>query len=830
MSSPEDSGRDKTPAPALPSDSMDLPDTDPSGSPSDKASPALRPGQPVRSRPDSSLAKADADLRASWPADATAESDADLRESGEHTNIDNNLGKRLEEEYGRTAQVEQAPEPSGPGLAPPVEPPHRDPAVITAEVVEASVEIAAQPAPEPVPAKRRANLDKLGPAFPEPDIAAAFADSAVKVEPPVALPRPADAPTLARPINDKASAPARAQAAKADAKVPVDDGWSEFRDSGAGWRSPTGDSQVENKAPAPVISAPQYTRRDTNVYKLGQGPKPQEEGGARLVGIGGADNGREFPINEREMSIGRGPGNNIVLNEVSASREHARLLHEGDSYLLVDLRSANGTLVNRQKVDRARIRSGDEIGFGNARFRFLEIGDVFKPVDASGAPVLPGAHQSLWRQLRASPHFKSVATSAVILLFTLGVTAIVLVVRSGGGSARPRRDAIFQYYLQGVEAFKRRQWADAEAQFSIILGLEPTHVRGQRYLQEISRERELAGQLAAAKRSRETGDLAQAYTQAAGINDSVYTPEAMEIVRAIDVDLDGRVARAKSALEAGQAQEAQQLLDTVDVVRPGRPDVQALRDRARVVIEGAVPGKPAEATPAEPSRPELGGKKPFAKARDDGRRPTARPGDDEHDDGKPSDKKVAAAYGSGVIGKATSMFANGDVNGALKVLEAAGDGRDVQVLKAKIQKFEKVYDGAKEQHRAKHTDAAIKELKQAKAFEAKITGGDAALAEEIDRKIADMYYVQGIANYAAKAYGDAFKDFKTALSFDVNHRPSQKKLEDLADRAKEIYEEGYRAMESDSGKAKDRFRTVLQIVPVGSDYYKKAKDRLESLP
>ena len=782
MSSPEDSGRGKKPPPAPPPESMSIPDTDPGKSRSIESA-----GQ------------------------------------GERTNIDNELGRRLQEKYAAELPVEPTPPSAEPII---LGRKHPDAELITAEVVEASAEIAAEPAPAPQPVNALPEPESS-----EPNISAALADPAVKAEPAVVLPRPQDVPTSTRPVGPGVS-DARLQRVRGSAKIETDDGWAGFQESGVEWKSLTGESQVASKPPSPAASGPQYSRRDTNVYKVGKAAASKEEGGARLVGIGGADQGREFSIFEQEMSVGRGTGNNVVLNDSSVSREHARLVHEGDGYVIVDLRSANGTFVNGQKVDRAKVQSGDEIAFGNTRFRFLEIGDVFKPVDASGAPVLPGARQSSWRQLRASPHFKSLAISAAILLFTVGVTVVVLVARSGSTGGRSRREAIFQYYLQGVEAFKRRQWPDAEAQFSIILGLEPTHARGQRYMQEASREKALEGQLAAARASRQTGDLAQAYAQAAGITDSVYTPEATEIVRAIDAELDIRVTRARSALEASQPLEALKLLDTVETVRPGRPDVAALRDRSRMGIDGGAPSKSSEGAPPEPVRTEPAPKRPPTRPVDEDHKPTARTpsNDDNRDEGKATGRKPAAAFGPGVIGKATAAFASGDIVGALKALDGAGDNRDVQVLRAKIEKFQKVYEGAKEEHRAKRAETAIKELKQAKAFEAKITGGDSDLAEEIDRKIADMYYVLGINNYLGKSYADAFKDFKTALSFDSTHRPSQKKVEDLADKAKEIYEEGYRLMETDSAKARDRFKTVLQIVPTGSDYYKKAKERLESLP
>ncbi|MBI5508333.1 MAG: FHA domain-containing protein [Deltaproteobacteria bacterium] len=665
-----------------------------------------------------------------------------------------------------------------------------------------------------------ADLDGIGPAFPDPEEAGPVVvrrdvDGAGGDARPAPA-RASEVPTSARPGLESVADAAMARAQNAG-RLAADDGWADFKDGSGGWKSLSGESQLAPKPKA--LSGPQYTRRDTNVYKLGKAVKAEE--GARLVGTAGKDTGREFAISEREIAIGRGPSNAVVLGDSSVSREHARLLHEGDNYILVDLRSANGTFVNGQRVDRARLRSGDEVGFGSSRFRFLEIGDVFKPVDASGAPVLPGAKAGVWLQLRQSPHFRSVLVSALILAFTLIVTAVILVVRANSSGGRPRRDTIFRYYLQGVEAFKRRQWSDAEAQFKIIVGLDPSHARGQQYLQELAREKELALQLQAARTSVQAGDLAQGYAQASGITDSVYTPEAAELLRGVDAELDLRVSRAKGALETSQPAVALKLLDGVESVRPGRPDVAALRDRAR-----AATGAPAAPAPS-PDKPEPAGRRTGGRTVDDDNRGAAKEAD-AGDDEPASPKRQG--FGSGVTARATAAFASGDPALAMRILEAAADNRDVQVLKNKILRFQKVYDGAKEEHRAKRADAAIKELKQAKAFEAKITGGDSDLVEEIDRKIADMYYVQGMASYLAGRYPDAYRELKTALSFDSGHRPSQKKLDDLADKAKEIFDDGARAQASDVAKAKERFRLVLQIVSPATDTYRKARERLDALP
>lgn len=68
--------------------------------------------------------------------------------------------------------------------------------------------------------------------------------------------------------------------------------------------------------------------------------------------------------------VGRGSACDLVLADLTVSRVHAELRKEDDgSWLLVDLGSLNGTRLNGWRlVGPARVRSGDEIAFGDVGF------------------------------------------------------------------------------------------------------------------------------------------------------------------------------------------------------------------------------------------------------------------------------------------------------------------------------------------------------------------------------------------------------------------------------------------------------------------------------
>lgn len=73
------------------------------------------------------------------------------------------------------------------------------------------------------------------------------------------------------------------------------------------------------------------------------------------------------------MVIGRRADQDIVLNDSSVSRAHARLESARGGVTLVDLASTNGTLVNGRRVGGARVllRAGDRVQIGSFLFEYL---------------------------------------------------------------------------------------------------------------------------------------------------------------------------------------------------------------------------------------------------------------------------------------------------------------------------------------------------------------------------------------------------------------------------------------------------------------------------
>ena len=91
---------------------------------------------------------------------------------------------------------------------------------------------------------------------------------------------------------------------------------------------------------------------------------------AKLSGMSGDFKGREYPIEQGEITIGRKADNMILLDHPTISSHHCRILRNGDSCVLQDLDSTNGTRVNSRDVKESALHHKDLIQLGSIEFLF----------------------------------------------------------------------------------------------------------------------------------------------------------------------------------------------------------------------------------------------------------------------------------------------------------------------------------------------------------------------------------------------------------------------------------------------------------------------------
>ncbi|MFM7850010.1 MAG: FHA domain-containing protein [Rubrivivax sp.] len=80
---------------------------------------------------------------------------------------------------------------------------------------------------------------------------------------------------------------------------------------------------------------------------------------------------REIVISQDRITLGRRPYNDVVVNNLTISGEHAVFEKLGDEVFIEDLKSTNGTCVNGAAIKRHRLQHNDVIEIGKYKIRFL---------------------------------------------------------------------------------------------------------------------------------------------------------------------------------------------------------------------------------------------------------------------------------------------------------------------------------------------------------------------------------------------------------------------------------------------------------------------------
>lgn len=80
----------------------------------------------------------------------------------------------------------------------------------------------------------------------------------------------------------------------------------------------------------------------------------------------------EYPLEEKYMTLGRRASNDIQIDNLAVSGDHARFITVGDETLLEDLESTNGSHVNGKKLQKKQaLRNGDVVGIGKYKLTYV---------------------------------------------------------------------------------------------------------------------------------------------------------------------------------------------------------------------------------------------------------------------------------------------------------------------------------------------------------------------------------------------------------------------------------------------------------------------------
>ncbi|HEY3356697.1 MAG TPA: FHA domain-containing protein [Polyangia bacterium] len=506
--------------------------------------------------------------------------------------------------------------------------------------------------------------------------------------------------------------------------------------------------------------------------------------GIRLVGRGGPYDGRVFDLNKDELFVGRVAGNDVVLDDSSISRRHARLrlLDAGTRCEVFDLRSANGTFINGERVKLEACAPGDKLRFGDLLFR----------VESAAAAGVSSTEivGSAGRKRRA-------ALIAVIgLLLIGGVTGGALWKRSQkpvdtGPDARERLARMQARVQERIDAgkveMKRQRWDAAEKAFGEALEVDPLNDEARRLKVSSHREIDFADIFKQANEAFELGtrqNLERArdlYVQIPA--DSYYHQQVKYKLRQISRSLAaGYRLEGLSQVKARYPDKGAAALCTFfelmgdDEPTPGEEKVREALADAENRLKKAKDFKPCQA------------------ARYVGKVKVAGAGAD-------AEEQIAAKYEDAKLREAVLLYFKGRIDPALKkVKELENDKsmRDQLPLVREVRRNLEVVRGKNEEGYSRYRErkAALAKREWDYVLEADKnvlpTGVESFYKQEITRLLGDLYFELGDEDYKRQRYREAFTQWADGRKVNPKHGGILNGLLKLEEEGRKAVEEGSR--------------------------------------
>lgn len=117
-----------------------------------------------------------------------------------------------------------------------------------------------------------------------------------------------------------------------------------------------------------------YTAARADGTSLANSLAEQFGTGLLIVHEPGKDRQKRFLLPGTRVVVGRQPGSDVQITDPAASRSHSAFEVRESGVFVIDLGTANGTLLNGARVAEAtRLESGDVVTIGQAYITFVQI-------------------------------------------------------------------------------------------------------------------------------------------------------------------------------------------------------------------------------------------------------------------------------------------------------------------------------------------------------------------------------------------------------------------------------------------------------------------------
>lgn len=398
---------------------------------------------------------------------------------------------------------------------------------------------------------------------------------------------------------------------------------------------------VDKMDPPPKRADPTAVIRISNLQErlvsAGAAPSTQSDF-AKIVCVSQQFNGQVFDLTKAEMVIGRTDENDIAIDHRSISRHHAKITRQqADRFVISDLQSANGTLVNGEEYAQADLKAGDVIELGHIKFRFVPPGGKLEfadqEADASKARDVTDIIKYTARatqpdfivRLQRSPRLVAIVVGAAVLV-GVGAGRWVMLERQasnklaaqvvmGATPAEIDETDVEKLVAKAQAAMEQKQWTSARALLQAAIALDSNHATAAQLLARVENESKLQlvfEEATALSGRRHFAEALAALKQIPA--DSAYAAPSRGLAQQAKNSLmQEKIAHAHEALSNRQWDDAQAYIDEAAIVEPTSAALAELRAALKAAKTSPAPApdtaaathRPVPAPPPPKPRPAV---------------------------------------------------------------------------------------------------------------------------------------------------------------------------------------------------------------------------------
>ncbi|MFP5458567.1 MAG: FHA domain-containing protein [Bacteriovoracia bacterium] len=248
-----------------------------------------------------------------------------------------------------------------------------------------------------------------------------------------------------------------------------------------------------------------------NVLAMKHFEVPREEGTWwRLMCLTGQTKGEAYILTGNRIVMGRSEKADVRVLDIKSSREHAEITRVGKDWVLTDLGSQNGIVVNDQKVSQLKLKEGDKIVIGQTVYKFAKV--EVKGPEASKAkkPDLDEGFNEVEPQKKKSSALLGLVAAVGIGLILLDDSDTPKARKKESASSKVTKDVTDEYlnlvrqkqmmedkalkqkmntiFNRGLREYREKNYFRAINEFNLALILNPSDPLADFYLRKAKEE------------------------------------------------------------------------------------------------------------------------------------------------------------------------------------------------------------------------------------------------------------------------------------------------------------------------------------------------------